>query len=302
MSTDILRGRVVLVTDTGDELGRAMAFAVAANGARVVVNDPVGGGTSRAMADDMVRQLKRRAAPAALPSYQKLTDFRSFIQMVQLGFDRWDWISGIIHVCRDDNAQPLQHLLRAAAHPMKQWGGTLAVLNANAAASRVVAEQAEQLRESRLLVNAIAPGSAEEIESLAVYLMSARSISSRVYGNTIQPQPDHDPDWIDANLDAVLNPPEPKKPAARKPRKAEPAPEPEAKKAAPAPAPAPAPEPEAKKAPAKKAELAPAPEPAAEAEKAPAKKAPAKKAPAKKASSVKKPARSRMSRNKSRKK
>ncbi|MEL6346376.1 MAG: hypothetical protein AAFV53_24910 [Myxococcota bacterium] len=200
----ILHERIVLVTDTGDELGAAAAYEVVANGGSVVANDPVGAGTLRAAADAMVASLKRRDG-YAIPSYKNpRKSFRDCIDMIQVGFDRWFWISGIVHVDRD-NGKTLQDILRAASHPMKEWGGSLVVLNASPQACAVIAEQAQTCREGRLLINAIPPTKDGALPaSLVDYLMSPEAIRDNVYGKTIPSPKDMTPQQIRDNLAAVL--------------------------------------------------------------------------------------------------
>jgi hypothetical protein len=184
--------------------------------------------------------------------------------MIQLGFDRMDWISGIVHVDRD-NGQSLSNIIRAASHPMKKWGGTMVVLNASDEAVEIVQRQAASLREGRLLINCVRP-SDDLPESLTIFLMSPESIRANVFGKVIPPQNDLSAAEVGAQIHDILanaDKPATKKPAAKKPAAKKPA----AKK------------PAAKKPAAKK--------PAA---KKPAAKKPAAKKPAAKKPAAKKPA------------
>ena len=119
----ILEGRVVLITDTSTNVGYNLALAIADSGARVVVNDKTGAGTVRAAADLLAARIKRRGGVDALPAYGGFRDIRDCIQMIQVAPDRWDWVSGIVHI--GPGADNLRLLLRAAQPAMSQWGLSL---------------------------------------------------------------------------------------------------------------------------------------------------------------------------------
>ena len=76
----VLDGKVAIVTGAGRGLGRAHALALAAEGAKVVVNDlggePDGSGKSHSPADDVVKEIKASKGDA-VANYDSVTGFDS---------------------------------------------------------------------------------------------------------------------------------------------------------------------------------------------------------------------------------
>jgi hypothetical protein len=212
----ILDGRVVLITDTGTESGYQLALAIAAAGARVVVNDKTGAGSARAAADALAKTIRRRGGAGALPAYGGFNNLRDCMQMIRVAPDRWDWISGIVHI--GPGADNLRLLLRAAQPAMAQWGGMIVTVNADEATAAVVTEQAESLSESRITLNAVQAGS-DDITSMVSYLLSHHS--SNVTGRSVRAAPDHTAQEIVSSFEAIVAaqaaPAKPAKPAAEKP-------------------------------------------------------------------------------------
>jgi NAD(P)-dependent dehydrogenase (short-subunit alcohol dehydrogenase family) len=99
MSLDF-KDRVAIVTGAGGGLGRQHALALAARGARVVVND-VGGardgsGGSSAAADAVVAEI-RAAGGEAIASAASVTDFDAVQAMVQQAMDAWSRVDVLVN-------------------------------------------------------------------------------------------------------------------------------------------------------------------------------------------------------------
>jgi NAD(P)-dependent dehydrogenase (short-subunit alcohol dehydrogenase family) len=99
MSLDF-KHRVAIVTGAGGGLGRQHALALAARGARVVVND-VGGardgsGGSSAAADAVVAEI-RAAGGEAIASAASVTDFDAVQAMVRQAMDAWGRVDVLVN-------------------------------------------------------------------------------------------------------------------------------------------------------------------------------------------------------------
>ncbi|MFM8756903.1 MAG: SDR family NAD(P)-dependent oxidoreductase [Limnohabitans sp.] len=93
-------GRVAIVTGAGGGLGRQHALALAARGARVVVND-LGGdvhgdGGSMSAAQSVVQEI-RAAGGQALVNCASVTDFDAVQRMVQQAMDTWGRVDILVN-------------------------------------------------------------------------------------------------------------------------------------------------------------------------------------------------------------
>ena len=88
-----LRGRTAIVTGGGGGLGRAHALALAAHGARVVVNDLGGaGGSARAVAEEIVS-----TGGEAVADGTDITDFAAVCAMVDDVEERWGSVDILVN-------------------------------------------------------------------------------------------------------------------------------------------------------------------------------------------------------------
>jgi NAD(P)-dependent dehydrogenase (short-subunit alcohol dehydrogenase family) len=87
-----LEGKVAIVTGSGRGIGRAHALALAAEGAKVVVNDPGverdGSGGTKAPADEVVAAIRENGGEA-VADYHSVASFREAEALVQAAVDAY---------------------------------------------------------------------------------------------------------------------------------------------------------------------------------------------------------------------
>lgn len=98
--TDLLKGKVAIVTGAGRGIGQAEALALAAEGARVVVNDygseRAGGGGDGSPADETVEEIKRRGGEA-VANYESVADYQAAGRIVQTALDAYGQLDVLVN-------------------------------------------------------------------------------------------------------------------------------------------------------------------------------------------------------------
>jgi NAD(P)-dependent dehydrogenase (short-subunit alcohol dehydrogenase family)/acyl dehydratase/putative sterol carrier protein len=150
----LLEGKVAIVTGAGGGLGRCHALALAAEGAKVVVNDPGvsrdGGGGAAKMADSVVDEIKK-AGGQAVASYDSVSDSgEKIVKTAVDAFGRVDILVNNAGILRDKTIHNMTdemwdlviavHLrgtfvcTRAAAKVMKEKGTGGRIINTTSVA------------------------------------------------------------------------------------------------------------------------------------------------------------------------
>jgi NAD(P)-dependent dehydrogenase (short-subunit alcohol dehydrogenase family) len=97
---ELLKGKVAVVTGAGKGLGRAEAIAMAAQGAKVVVNDlgaaTDGSGTSHGPAEEVVAEIKK-AGGDAVPSYASVAAVEGAESIIKTAVDSFGRIDILVN-------------------------------------------------------------------------------------------------------------------------------------------------------------------------------------------------------------
>jgi len=194
---NLLDGKVAVVTGGGRGIGRCYAVALAAEGAKVVVNDlggsDHGDGSSRSPAGEVVGEIEQ-AGGVAIPNYNDVSDFKGAAEIIQAALGEFGRIDAVIsnaaierrnflhELTEEDwdaalgvNAKGTFNVAHHAARAMREQGsGTIILVTSGAAFSgtpRIGAYGASkaavyslnltlsaELEDSHVSVNCVSPG------------------------------------------------------------------------------------------------------------------------------------------------
>lgn len=98
--TDLLRGKVVVITGGGSGIGRALAFFIGAHGGRVVVNDlgtsPSGEGADLGAAETVAREI-RDAGGEAVASGDDVSTWPTAQRIIQTAMDHYGRVDAVVN-------------------------------------------------------------------------------------------------------------------------------------------------------------------------------------------------------------
>ncbi|MGJ5067663.1 SDR family oxidoreductase [Bradyrhizobium oligotrophicum] len=98
--TKSLQDKVVIVTGAGRGIGREIALLCAAEGAKVVVNDPGvasdGSGTSAAPAEEVVEEIRKRGG-AAVANFESVSEAIPASKIVKAATDHFGKLDGVVN-------------------------------------------------------------------------------------------------------------------------------------------------------------------------------------------------------------
>src|SRR5829696_8193720 len=101
MAQGWLEGKVAVVTGSGRGIGRGIALAMAAEGAKVVVNDPGvgldGSGHDNGPAAEVVAEIEK-AGGTAVPNFDSVAESAGGENMIKQALDTWNRLDIVVNV------------------------------------------------------------------------------------------------------------------------------------------------------------------------------------------------------------
>ena len=98
--TKSLQDKVIIVTGAGRGIGREIALLCAAEGAKVVVNDPGGSadgaGSSATPAEEVVEEIKKRGG-IAVPNFESVAEAIPASRIVKTATDHFGRLDGVVN-------------------------------------------------------------------------------------------------------------------------------------------------------------------------------------------------------------
>ena len=158
-STKSLQDKVVIVTGAGRGIGREIALLCAAEGAKVVVNDPGGAadgsGTSATPAEEVVEEIKKRGG-VAVANFETVAEAIPASKIVKMAVDTYGKLDGVVNnagILRD----AIFHRMSIDAFEQVIKVNLMGSFYVSHAAARLYREQ-ESVRQMRGIAPAQVPG------------------------------------------------------------------------------------------------------------------------------------------------
>ena len=99
-SSKTLDGKVIVVTGAGRGIGREIALLAAAEGAKIIVNDPGvaadGSGTNATPAEEVVAEIEKRGG-TAVANFETVADAIPASKIIKMAIDKYGRLDGVVN-------------------------------------------------------------------------------------------------------------------------------------------------------------------------------------------------------------